>query len=550
MPVITINRNDFCKLVGKDYPMDFIEKKLAMLGVAWQGKEEDDFSIEVNPNRPDLLSTEGLARTFSAFVGLKTGLREYKVKKSDYLIEVDKKVKKVRPFIVAAIVKDVKFTEDFIRSIMQLQEKLHVSHCRKRRKASIGIYDLDKIKFPVKYTTKPKNFRFLPLDEPKEMNLTEILKRTPKGKKYSWILERKEEYPILIDSGNTVLSMPPIINSENTKVEKSTKNLLIDITTTDEKTAKEALNILVTTFADRGGKIYSVRIKYPNREILTPKLEEKSVKLDQNYVNELLGIELKNKEIIDCLKKMGYDATGKEKIEVLVPCYRTDIMHQFDLAEEVAIGYGYENFEPKIPNISTIGKEGELEVFSRRLRELMVGLGFQEVMCLTLTNKEFLFDKMNLKERPVAEIANPKTKEYTICRDQILPSLLKVLSKNKHREFPQKIFELESVVVLDKKSETGARNNKRLGGVISDHKIGYSDIRAVVSSFLKNLGTKYIIKTTKNDSFIEGRVGCIMVNKKKIGILGEISPVVITNFDLEKPVASFEINVEKLYANL
>lgn len=546
MPVITVDRKSFCKLVGRDYSMAFIEERLPMIGVSWEGKEEGKFSIEVNPNRPDMLSIEGLARAFSAFVGLRPGLREYKSKGSKYLIKVDSKVREVRPFIVSGVVKGVRFTDEFIKSIMQLQEKLHVSHCRKRRKVAIGLHDLDKIYFPIIYTTKPPSFKFVPLDQSKEMSLKEILEELPKGRDYAWILEGAKEYPILHDSKGTVLSMPPIINSEDTKIDQKTRNVFLDITATDEKTANEVLNIIVTTFADHGGEIYSVKISYPERKTMTPNLKEKVMEVSRNYINKLLGLNLESEDIIECLRKMGHKAEGKEKIKVRIPCYRTDIMHPFDLAEEVAIGYGYENFKPEIPNISTIGEEKKMEVFSRKLRELMVGFGFQEVMCLTLTNKELLFGKMNLKERPIVEIANPKTEEYTICRDQILPSLLEVLSKNKHREFPQRIFELEDVVVLDKRSDAGARNVKKLGAVISDHEIGYSDIRAVVDAFLKSLGIEYKIKAVNHNSFIKGRVGSI-ITKREIGILGEISPLVLTNFGLENPVVGFEINVEELY---
>ena len=211
------------------------------------------------------------------------------------MVIVENKVAKVRPYFVSCVIKNVHFTDDFIKSIMQIQEKLHITHCRKRKKVAVGLHDYDKIVFPVIYTTKPKDFKFVPLEQNKEMTLQEILEKLPKGKDYAWILEGMEEYPLIHDGREKVLSMPPIINSQDTKVEETTKNIFVDITATDEKTANEVLNIIVTTFADRGATIHKIKIKYPTRMIYTPDLSSKVMVLNPNYINSLLGLKLTNK---------------------------------------------------------------------------------------------------------------------------------------------------------------------------------------------------------------------------------------------------------------
>jgi phenylalanyl-tRNA synthetase beta chain len=552
MPVITVDINDFCKLVGKDIPMKEIEEKLPMLGVGWEGIEKNEFSVEVNPNRPDMLSVEGLARAFSSFMDIKTGLRTYKAEKSIYMVKVDSATKPIRPYIVSAIVTGVEMTDEFIKSLMQIQEKLHITHCRKRRKAAIGIHDLDKVKFPVVYTAKDPSYKFIPLGEEKEMTLDNILRHTSKGKDYGWVLKGMDKYPILIDADNKVMAMPPIINSIHTMVEEKTKNLFIDITGTDDKTINEVLNVVVTSLAERGGKIQLVKVKYPDREIQTPKLDTKAMSLEPNYVNKLLGLKLTNSEMIKYLQRMGFDAVEVGKnLQVIIPCYRTDIMHAIDLVEDIAIAYGYDRFVPEIPNISTIGEENPLEAFSTKLRTLLVGYGLQEVITFMLTNKENLYKKMLMEEKDVIETANPKTEEYSIVRNWLLPSLMEVLWRNRHREYPQNIFEVGDVIELNPSSDTGSKTMRRLGIVLCHSKANFSEMKSVVENILKNLEIKnYKMEESTLPCFIPGRAAKIVINEKNLGRFGEINPEVISNWELEMPAAACELCVDLLFDSI
>jgi len=550
MPVITVDKNDFCKLLGKDLDMKAIEDNLPMLGVGWEGKEKDEFSVEVNPNRPDMLSVEGLARAFSSFMNIKTSLKTYKAEKSLYMVRVDLSTKKVRPYIVCAAVTGIRMTDELIKSLMQIQEKLHITHCRKRRKAAIGVHDLDKAKFPIFYTTKDPSFKFIALGEQKEMTLDNILRHTPKGKDYGWILKKEDKYPILIGADNKVMAMPPIINSIHTMVEEKTKNLFIDVTGTDEKTINEVLNIVVTTLADRGGKIQSIKIKYSEREIETPKLETRMMNLEPTYVNKLLGLSLTTYEMIEYLQSMGYDAVeiSKGNLQVIIPCYRTDIMHAMDLVEDIAIAYRYDRFNPEIPNISTIGEEDELEMFTKTLRNFLVGYGLQEVVTFMLTNKENLYKKMRMEEKDVIETANPKTEEYCIIRNWLLPSLMEVLWRNRHREYPQNIFEIGDVIELAPLSETGAKTMRRLGIIMCYSKANFSEMKSLVESVLNNLDINdYKLEESNLPCFIPGRAAKIVIKNRDLGRFGEIHPEVISNWELEMPAAACEICVDLLF---
>lgn len=550
MPVIKVNRKDFCGLVGRDIPMKVIEERLPMLGMGWEGYEDDDFQVEVFPNRPDMLSVEGLARAFSSFMNINTGLRRYASEQSEYMVKIDEKVAAVRPVFVSCIIKNVNFSDEFIKSIIQMQEKLMLTHGRKRKKVAIGLHDLKKINFPVLYTTEKPSFQFIPLEQNREMTMKEILEELPKGKEYAWILEGMNEYPLLIDASGKVLSMPPIINSEYTKLDVDTKDIFVDITALDEKAANEVLNIIATAFADRGGEILRVKVKYPDKIIYTPNLFTRTMNLDLFYVNKMLGLQLTSHEITECLKRMGFSSIEIRKgvLEVAVPCYRTDIMHPFDLVEDVAIAYGYENFEPEIPNISTIGEEDDLEIFSTKLRTLLVGYGLQETLTFILSNKENLFEKMNVEEVAIAETMNSKTTEYNVMRNWLLPSMMDVLARNKHNEYPQNIFEVGDVIELDEDDDTGAKTKRKLAIVLCHAKSSFSEIKSLTESFFKNLGIEnYEIRELEHKSFIPGRSARIVIQGRDIAEFGEIHPIVLEKWGLEIPVAACEVNVDWLY---
>jgi len=557
MPVIEVNLEDYQESLARLTPphkateipsIDEIQARLPMMGVSWEGRTEDGFSIEVFPNRPDMLSIEGLARAYASFTGLRTGLKPYRTRDSEYTVDVERRVEAVRPFFVSAVIRDIDFDDALIRSVIQMQEKLHVTHGRRRRKVSIGLHDLEPIEFPVTYTTRPGGFRFRPLGEWSEMSLTEILGELPKGVEYAWILEEKEEYPILMDAKGMVLSMPPIINSEHTRIDEATDSIFVDVTATDWKAMNEVLNILVTTFADRGAEIYKVTNRYHDRIAETPDLSPRSMPLETGYANRLLGLELSDEQAASYLERMGYGVEPGNPLRVLVPCYRTDIMHPMDLVEDVAIAFGYGNFVPEIPAIATPAGEDRMEIFCRHLRELLVGFGFLETMTFMMTNRSNLFDRMCLPAEPVAETEKPKTEEYNIVRNRVLPSLVEVLSTNKHHPYPQNLFEVADVIMLDEREETGGRTVRRLSVAMCHAKSNFSEIKAVMNSILGNLGiTEATVEPSDLRCFIDGRTLEAKVGERTICWAGELRPEVLENWGLEMPVAGLEMDVDALY---
>jgi len=544
MAIIQFEKSHLQKMIGKKLTQKEYEERIPLFGCKFEKMEVNTAHFEVSPNRPDLLSIEGFSRAMKNFLYDKPKLTNYKVKKGSLKVKVDPSVKKVRPEIVCAVVRNVKITDDLIASLMQVQEKLHDTLGRKRKKVAIGIHDMKKLKAPFTYKAVSANgIKFVPLDIKKELTPGQILEEHPKGISYAHLMKNSNKYPMIVDKNNRVLSFPPIINGELTRVTSKTKTLFIDVTGTDNIAITQALNIITTSFADRGCIIESVQLINGNKKTSTPDLSRWKIKTDVAYINKILGLQLSKAQITKLLKKMDIDFDGKW---ATIPAYRTDIMHQIDIAEDVAIAYGYDKFEPTVPNVPTIGRPLAKYDYYYTIKQLMVGLGFQEVINLTLSNFEDEFDKMNAKRVKVAETLNSVTPECNIVRRDILPSLMDVLANNQHYEYPQRIFEVGDTVVLDKNAETRTRNVKKLACAIANMRVSYQNASSILHSLMNNLGFEYQLKKTEHPTFIEGRVADISVKGKVIGRIGEIHPNVLKNWKLNVPVVAFEIDLEKL----
>jgi phenylalanyl-tRNA synthetase beta chain len=544
MPTVKLNKKVFNKLVGKDLSDDQLRERLPMIGTDLESIEGDDINVEVFPNRPDMLSEQGFARAFSAFIGVHTGIKQYVVKPSDSKVLIDASVKDIRPFTACAIVKNLKFNDEKIREIIQIQEKLHVTFGRNRKKLAIGIYPLEKIKLPIKYfAADPNKIKFRPLEFPREITALQILSQHPTGREYGHLLEGKPLFPFFADANNSILSMPPIINSHLTgKVADSTTDVFIECSGFDFNTCRICLNIIVTALADMGGEIYSMELEYPDGKRVTPDLEPRKLKLDVHFINKWLGLKLSEDEMVELLERMGH---GFDMGFILIPAYRADILHMVDLAEDVAIAYGYERFEPEIPNVATIGSESDFEVFRRRISEVLIGLGLLETSTYNLSNAESQNARMET-DFPLVELESAVNIDYNVLRAWMLPSLLKVLQDNKSNDYPQNLFESGFCFALDPDSETGVHEFCTLAVALCGPDVDFTRIKQVLDCLFSALDTEYVSKEAEHPSFIPGRVAFISVGDAVIGHIGEVHPQVIQNWGLEMPVAAFELSLTAL----
>lgn len=546
MPTVILNKTVFEQLVGKKLPLEQLKDRISMLGTDLEKIEGNEIHVEVFPNRPDMLSEQGFARALSSFIGAKTGLRKYTVKSSGYKIMVDKSVS-MRPYTACAIVKNLTFNDEKIRELMQIQEKLAVTHGRNRKKSAYGIYPLDRINFPVKYLAlDPEKVQFHPLGFSEAMNAAQVPEVHPKGKAYAHLTAGWKKYPFFIDAKENVMCMLPFTNSHNSgKVDGQTKDVFIEATGIDLENVQIALNILVTALADMGGEIYSLEIVYPDRKITTPQLSPKLMLLDLNYINKLLGLELNEKKAKGYLEQMGY---GYEKGNALIPAYRADILHPVDVAEDIAIAYGYEHFQEEIPNVSTIGKEDETEKFCRKVREMMIGLQLLEAKNYHLLRQEELQQKMNSNLKTI--VLKNALGEHNTLRNAIIPSLLKTLTENQHHEYPQNIFEIGRTFQYDQSKETGVREAEVLAIALCHEKTDFTEIRQVVDVVAALLDLSVVIKETVHPSFIPGRIGNIYIQNQQVGFLGEIHPHVLEHWGITMPVVAAEIEIEKIMKNI
>jgi len=539
MPVITFKYEDLTGLIGKKVDKNALLQKIPMIGAEIDKVEGESISVEFFPDRPDLLSVEGLARAMRSFLGIEKGMKKYDVAPPSISLEIDDSVNEVRPFVSAAVVRDVRMSEDFIVSMMELQEKLHFSIGKDRKKMAIGLHNFDAVTPPFTYrAVKPDEISFVPLGETVEMNLDEILQKHDKGIKYAHLVEKFDKYPVIIDSNKHVLSFPPIINGELTAVDLFTENLFVDVTGTDANAVDSALNIIATAIAERGGNLEMVKV-IGNEVRNTPDLSPSHVKVDLDYASKILGFDIK-KHATDALEKMGLDARVKGKvIEVDIPAWRVDILHPIDIVEDMAIGYGYDKISPELPKSMTFGES----LSSNKIHETMIGLGFNEVLTISLSSEEEQFEKMNLKPREVVSIENPISSKHSCIRVSLLPSLMEILSKNRHNELPQMIYEVGEIVeIID-----GVPLNKTMvSGVKIDAKTGFTECKSIVEALLRNMGIKADIEEKKSGAFIDGRCASLLKDEKPIGYFGEVHPSVISNFELEYPAIAFEIYADEL----
>lgn len=514
-------------------------------------EQDDSLNIEVkDSNHPDLWSVEGIARALRTHLDISKPKGPRVLGSSGLKVSVDKKLGPIRPFIATAIVKNVNTSDNALKSWIGLQEKMDQTYGRKRKRASIGFYQADLIKSPLRYSVaNPDSTSFTPLGSTERMTLREIVENHPKGVEYGGIISSFKEWPLLVDGEDKILSLPPVINSNDLgKVDTATRNILVEVTGTNSDTVGNTLKIVVSALSERGGKIYSCNQNYPggkNDLATTPNLRSSFKELSIHYANSLLGTTLKPPEITRLLAKAGHPPgkyAGKGVLRVESLCYRIDIMHQVDLVEDIAIALDLNKLTPEWPKISTLGGLAEETDRHETLAEVMVGMGYQEVLTYSLTSPEVFATKMGLTEEKHVELLNPKMSTHDAMRSWLLPSLLNVLRDNTHVDYPQKIFEIGPCVVLENGSEETETSYKIAAATVHTS-AGFTEIRSCIDTLLASVGIGSKVEATSHPSFLQGRTGTVKSGTTQLGVVGELHPKVIRAWGLSLPVAAFEIDI-------
>lgn len=549
MPTIRVSIRDLERLLGEQLSREDVKKYLPFLKCEIEMLENDLLEYEANHDRPDIFSAEGLARGLRPFMGLASKELQFKPSSVKGFAENIPE----RPYVALAVVRDLTLDDEAVRQIMQLQEKLASTYGRDRRKASIGVYDLDKITPPIYYKLgDPDSTFFIPLEASREISLRKALEETKQGRLYGHIIAGMRKYPILADSTGQILSLAPIVNGETSKVDVRTRNVLIDSTSTDKETAINLVTIMALNIAERSssGIVEIVEVSTPTGEkIVSPKTEAQILVLNVDEVNGLLGTRLEADDIAQLLRKHYYEIIQNDgkKLKVKVPLFRLDVKSWVDVAEDVSISLGYHVLGAEadsLPPSTHPGRIHPIEAFSRKIRDILIGMGYTEVSNYIMSNEFTQLTRFGLKTNMYL-VSNPKSERFTGLRVWLTPGLLDAVVENSSKQAVIKIFEVGDVI-LPGESEGEPVVERRLGVAISHEKSTLTDGLSLIASIFDLIDVEYKFLKDKNEGFLDGRFTSIHVNGERVGFVGEIHPKILYELGIANPVVIAEVSLSKL----
>ena len=579
MPKIEVNESLFFKMLGAELEAelgakqnyDKLEEILTSAKAELDEKpdtslpeKERIIKIELNDtNRPDLWSTAGLARLLRIHAGGKSNTKSYqsflssKEKTQDSaerMVKVSPELKEIRPFAAGFVISGKPIDELMLADIIQTQEKLCRNFGRKRKTVSMGVYRSKLIKWPIEYTAvDPDKTEFTPLDMEKPLLCRKILKEHPKGIEYASLLEDKKHFPLLKDANGEVLSMPPVINSAKIgAVQAGDIDLFVEFTGTDMTSILLSANIVACDFADCGYTILPVKIEHPyetgyGKTLTTPFYFQENAETSVEAVNKLLGSSFKAEEIAEALKRMDSETEiSGNKIRLKPSPYRNDFLHEVDIIEDVMMGKTVNFFTPERPNEFTIGRLLPATILSRKIKGLMTGMGYQEMIFNYLGSKKDYIERMCIDEASVIEISNPMSENYQFVRNSILPSLLNAEMGSANAVYPHKIFETGKIAFFDDSNSTGTSTSQSLGFLTAEQNANFNTAASEAANLLYYLGIEYKACETDDPRFIPGRQAGLLYNGEQIGIFGEVHPQVLENWDINIPCFAGELNIEKI----
>jgi phenylalanyl-tRNA synthetase beta chain len=563
MPKIEVIADALYTYAEETYSDEQLEEIFQAGKAELDGKDEANgiLKIELNDtNRPDLWSAAGLGRQLRSY---KTGkvssydffsTPEQQKDYGDRVVKIDHSVREVRPYEIAIAATGKKLDEAALKDLIQTQEKLCWNFGRKRRSIAIGVFRSDLLTYPITYrAADPDRTSFVPLQMEKELTLRQMLSEHPKGREFGHIIEGFDRFPYLEDANGETLSFPPVINSAHTgAVKVGDENLFIEMTGTELKDLILTANMVACDLADAGFTILPVKIEYPfetefGREIVSPFYFQEPLSLEIEYANRLLGVNLSGDQMSRALAHMGVRSeVSNERITIEVPPYRNDFLHPVDIIEDVMIGSGMETFDPVMPSDFTVGRLTAEEEFARQVKEIMIGLGFQEMMYNYLGSRKNFIDKMEIDDTDFVRIANPMTENYEFVRNSILPNLLESESVSAHAVYPHHIFEIGKVAFLDPDDNSGTATRNYLGFLSADREVTFNQISALVAAVFYYTAREYSLEELDDPRFISGRAARILYKGRPIGMFGEVHPQLLENWGITMPATACEMDLDYL----
>ncbi|MBT3271911.1 MAG: phenylalanine--tRNA ligase subunit beta [Spirochaetales bacterium] len=565
MPKIEVYKDTLYSFMGREMSLEELDELLPTAKAELDDYDEDEgiIKIELNDtNRPDLWSTAGLGRQLRVFLSGQTPDYSFcsteadSLDSSDRLVEVDPGLCNIRPFVAAFAVTGKPIDESALKDIIQTQEKLCWNFGQKRKSIAMGVYRSDLISYPVKFlAADPDSTRFVPLQMEDELSLREIIEKHPKGHDFGHIVADFAKFPFLTDSEGEVLSFPPIINSSRLgAVQIGDENLFIEMTGTDLRSILLAISIVACDMTDYGFTILPVKTVYPydtefGREIVSPYYFQQGCTAEIGDINRMLGDDFTLQEAAGYARKMGLSIeVGNSSLTVVPPVYRNDFLHAVDLIEDIMIGRGTNEFEPVLPKDFTPGRLSEEEIFARGVKDVLVGLGYQEMIFNYLGSGKDYIEKMCIAGDKVVQIANPMTENYEFVRNSILPSMLGSEAVSAHAVYPHQVFEIGKVAYLDSTDNQGSVTRNWIGFMTADREANFNDLHSTVSTLFYYLSKEYTLTESEDPRYITGRCADIIFGDQKVGSIGEVNPQVLVNWGIEVPCAACEIDLDYLLA--
>ena len=546
MPVIRLSLSRIRSLLGRDLGERDLEKLLMRLKSEVEGYSEGYVEVEVNSDRLDMMISEGIVRSLKGLLGIEVGLPIYRYR--DSWIELEVSEVPQRRYIAMAVVRNINNSEGFIEELIQFQEKLHVTIGRRRRKVAIGIHDLSKIDSKIcVYRELESDEKLVPLGYGRAMRVDEMIAETEQGRLYGSISIRDGKLPGII-CGDKIISVPPVINSELTRVTRSTRDLLIDVTGTDLGYVEKTLEILSTTLAESSSErvIERVSIRAPWGSGATPRGGLRRIIVGRGYISEILDVG--GISILDITRsllsmRLGVGEILGDDVEVIVPPYRIDISGPIDVVEDIAMAMDLNSIEPEPLAAVLPGRPSMATHIRRRLRDIMIGLGFTEVYRHVLVSREVL---EILGYNSYLAIKNPVSSEMSAARPSIIPSILDTLKSSQHAPKPVRVFEIGEVVVRDPGVYTGWRTGLYLAAGVLDDSVSFEDIQAPLFSLIRTLGLRPRTASAEYPVFIRGRSAYIYADSHHVGVVGEIRLEMLRRMGIGFPAAVFELDLLRL----
>ena len=585
MPVVDVDPDELRRMTGHEEKSDDeLKDDLFGLGIEFEGETEDgEFQLEFEADRLDRLSIAGIARSLRYQYGDARGVYVPETNDADWTIEVAESVPEERSYVTGAIVRGLDMDEGDLEAIIQLQEKLHATMGRKRAKGAIGIHDLTMLKGrstlgvdergssdaagsaggepgkSIRYVgVEPNADTFVPLDADRALTPAAVIEEHPVGQTYGDLVSEYDRYPAIYDDIG-LFSFPPVINGRRTEVSTESHELFVEMTGTDQWTIDKMLNVVCYALDARGGRIEEVDVVYPDGTVTRPDLSVDEKQVTHQRIERTLGIDLDEDDAIDLFERSGLDpeprVVGDDELayDVSIPPYRVDVLHPVDLVDDVGRAYGFNNLTPRYPNVSTVGSRTEASRHEEAVRNVLVGLGFEDMLNFNLTSEAENFERMRLDPgddalgaaRP-STIMEPYSQDFTIVRTWALPSLLMVLENNTHREYPQDLAEIGFAAHVDERELTNVAERRTVAAVLARNDASFEDAKGRLQALARNFGVDLATPPTEHPSFIEGRAADVVLDGDAVGVIGELHPEVLVEHDLEVPAAGFEFRLDGL----